>query len=350
VLIQQPAADLAPVNLRSTSTYLGLYATNTFDITDRLSVTAGGRFNLANIKLNDQLGTALDSDNSYSRFNPVVGLTFKLLPTVTAYAGYSEANRAPTPLELGCASPTRPCLIDAFLIADPPLKQVVSHTYEAGLRGTLGARGELKWNVGVYHTTSDDDIISVASQISGFGYFTNAATTQRQGLEAGAVYKRDRWNIYANYAFVDATFQSPLVLSSPTNPFANAKGNIFVQPGDHIPAIPQHRFKAGFEYSITEPWTIGADLNVVGSQYLIGDQSNQNPQVPAYWVVNLHSSYKISKNIEAFGLVQNLFNNRYYLAGGFFETDGIPFLSFRDPRTFVPGMPLAAYAGLRATF
>ena len=51
--------------------------------------------------------------------------------------GYSEANRAPTPLELGCSSPTTPCMIDNFLIADPPLKQVVSHTYEAGLRGTV---------------------------------------------------------------------------------------------------------------------------------------------------------------------------------------------------------------------
>jgi Asp-tRNA(Asn)/Glu-tRNA(Gln) amidotransferase A subunit family amidase len=35
---------------------------------------------------------------------------------------YSEANRAPTPLELGFADPARSCLIDNFLIWDPPLK------------------------------------------------------------------------------------------------------------------------------------------------------------------------------------------------------------------------------------
>ncbi|MFY9785856.1 MAG: TonB-dependent receptor [Pseudolabrys sp.] len=349
VLIQQPAADLSPVNLHTRSTYTGIYATDTIDISPNLSLTAGARFNIAQIKLDDTLGTALDSDNRYSHLNPVIGLTYKILPNMTAYAGYSQANRAPTPLELGCSDPAHPCLIDTFLVSDPPLKQVVSYTYEAGLRGTEFGQ-KLKWNIGAYRTVSKDDIINVASEISGFGFFQNAAKTRRQGIEVGLTYKEDRWSAYANYAFVDATFQTPLTLSSPQNPAADADGNLFVAPGDHIPGIPQQRFKVGFEYSITQPWTVGADLNAVGSQYLIGDQSNQNPKVPAYWVVNMHTSYKINKNVEVFGLVQNLFNQHYYAAGTFFDTQGISFLTFNDPRTFVPGMPLAAYAGIRATF
>jgi hypothetical protein len=68
---------------------------------------------------------------------------------------------------------------------------------------------------------------------------------------------------------VDATFQTPLTLSSPNNPAADANGNIFVTPGNHIPAQPQRRFKAGVDYAITEAWKLGADVNVVGSQYLI---------------------------------------------------------------------------------
>ena len=81
---------------------------------------------------------------------------------------------------------------------------------------------------------------------------------------------------------------------------------------------------------------------------LIGDQANQNPKVPPYAVVNLHGSYQVTKNWEAFGLVQNLFNQHYYTTGTFFSTGSIPFLGLTDPRMFVPGMPLAAYAGLRA--
>ncbi len=350
VYIQSPSADLSPVTLHSSSTYSGLYATDTFDLTEKLSVTAGARFNDAHITLYDLLGTELNSDSHYSHLNPVVGLTYKFAPALTVYAGYSQSNRAPTPLELGCSDPAHPCLIDNFLISDPPLKQVVSTTYEAGLRGNIDIGGNLQWNAGVYRTTNRDDIINVASDISGFGYFQNAAKTRRQGVEAGVKFTKGSLKLYANYTYVDATFQTPLALSSPDNPAADENGLIYVVPGDRIPAIPDQRFKAGFDYNITEPWLVGADLNVVGRQYLIGDQSNQNPQVPAYWVVNLHTSYKVNKHVELFGLVQNLFNQHYYASGTFFDTQGISFLTFSDPRTFVPGMPLAAYAGVRGTF
>ena len=75
-------------------------------------------------------------------------------------------------------------------------------------------------------------------------------------------------------------------------------------------------------------------------------------------MVNLHGSYQVTKNIELFGLVNNLFNSHYYAAGTFFQTSGFNSNTFgaanfavqNDPRTFLPGMPLAAYAGVRATF
>jgi iron complex outermembrane receptor protein len=363
VFIDQPAADIAPVDLLATNTYTGIYATDTLDLTSKLSITAGARFNLAQIDVADQTGTSpsLTSSNTFQRLNPVVGATYKFTPILTGYAGYSEANRAPTPLELGCSDPVRPCMIDNFLISDPPLKQVVSRTVEAGLRGNLIAgdpRGQLTWALGAFRTETQDDIINVASTaVPMFGFFQNAAKTLRQGVEAKIAYKTDRWNAYANYTFVDATYQSALTISSPDNPVSDINGNIFVTPGDHIPGIPAHRFKAGAEYAITDAWKLGADVNVTGSQYLIHDDSNQNPKVPAYTVVYLHSSYQVTKNVEVFGLVNNLFNQHYFAAGTFFSTGfnsntfgGANFLVLNDPRTFLPGIPLAAYAGVRAKF
>jgi iron complex outermembrane receptor protein len=64
-------------------------------------------------------------------------------------------------------------------------------------------------------------------------------------------------------------------------------------------------------------------------------------------VVNVNTSYQVNKNVEVFGLVRNLLNQHYYVSGTFFQTDSFPFLNLTDPRSFVPGMPLAAYAGLR---
>src|SRR5262245_59267933 len=362
VFIDQPAADVSPVSLRALNTYVGLYATDTIDITQRLSVTAGGRFNYAQINLQDLTGTnpELTSSKQFQPINPVIGATYKISPNITVYGGYSEANRAPTPLELGCSNPTNPCLIDAFLISDPPLKQVVSHTIEGGVRGTFGVtdKNRLSWAFGMFHTENSDDILNVASAVPLRGFFQNAGTTLRQGIEAKVNYRHDRWNAYANYTFIDATYRDALTISSPQNPFADANGNIHVLPGDHIPGIPAHRFKAGAEYNVTDRWKIGADLYVVGSQYFIHDDSNQFDKVPPYWVVNLHSSYQVTKNVEVFGLIQNLFNTHYYSGGTFFQTVGFTNVGARDnmcanlsePRTFLPGMPLAAYAGIKARF
>jgi iron complex outermembrane recepter protein len=364
VFIDQPLAGLTPVSLLAKNTYTGIYATDTIDVTSALSVTAGARFNRAQINLLDETGTdpLLTSTNNFQRINPVIGGTYKLFPNMTAYAGYSEANRAPTPLELGCSDPVHPCMIDNFLISDPPLKQVISHTYEAGVRGNFGNdvnTGRLSWGLGIFRIGTRDDIINIASAVVPmFGYFQNATKTRRQGIEAKLNYDWDRWHTYANYTFIDATYQSAMVLQSPNNPAADASGNIRVVPGDHIPGLPSQRFKAGADYMITEAWTLGVDVNFIGSQYLIHDDSNQNPKVPAYWVANLHTSYQLTKEVELFGLIQNLFNQHYYSVGTFFNAAGFNTNTFgapnsfvlNDPRTFVPGMPFAAYAGIKAKF
>src|SRR5215475_13748737 len=267
IFINNPDEGQSTSSLHARNTYTGLYATDTFDVTNRLSVTAGGRFNLAQINLEDQTGQNpdLSSSNQFQRFNPMVGATYKITPNISAYADYAEANRAPTPLELGCSSPQTPCMIDTFLVADPPLKQVVSHTVEAGLRGSFGTdpkTGLLTWGLGVYRTLSDDDIIevgapSVGGQVANFGFFENFGKTQRQGVEAKIDYRQERWNVYANYTFVDATYQSAGTLFSPNNPNGIQSGDITVvnvTPGDHIGGIPAHRFKLGAEYAVTDKW------------------------------------------------------------------------------------------------
>src|SRR5205807_6872226 len=150
--------SIGPVALRATNQYSGLYALDTFDVTNAFSITGGGRFNVANINLQDQIGTALNGSDTYTRFNPIIGGTYKITPALTAYASYSEANRAPTPLELGCADPAHPCIVAAFLVSDPPLKQVVSRTVEAGLRGTRELNiGTLGWKIGAFRATNSND-------------------------------------------------------------------------------------------------------------------------------------------------------------------------------------------------
>lgn len=359
-------SDIEPVNITTTNTYYGVFFSDTFDVTDRLSLTAGGRFNYANIRLQDNTGLApnLNGDNVYQRFNPMAGGTYELLPGLSLYSGYSEANRAPVAAELACADPNHPCLISSFLTSDPPLQQVVSRTAEVGLRGEitkLGDNQKITWTLGYFHAMNSDDIINVASSITGRSYFQNAGNTLREGVDAAIDYRTDRLYLFANYNFTDARFESTFDINSPNNPLNPSPGSDFittVHPGDRMPGIPQHRFKAGFDYWLTHQWKFGGDLTAASDQIFFGDEANLNKPLAGYAVVNLHTSYDVTKNVQLYTIVNNIFDNHYATYGNYFNLDdannaalvsGNP-ITFTDPRTIVPATPLAVYGGMRVRF
>ncbi len=338
--------------------YWGFYLADTIDLTSRLALTVGGRYNIAKIELKDGGGNApeLAGSHRFERFNPSAGLAYKLDRNVSVFGGYAEANRAPTPAELACADPERPCLLENFLAADPPLKQVVSRTVEGGLRGFLlapASGGKIDWSVVGYRAENEDDIIALASPVQGRGFFQNFGETRRQGIDVALSYTDGRFQAYTGYGFVDATYQTSGELPAPNNPSAvgcaadPGEDCVNVRPGDKISGVPQHRFKAGASYFVTRQWQVGADLVAIGDQFLRGDENNQNAKLPSYATVNLYTSYDISPNIQLYGRVNNVFDERYSLFGTYFDADDI---GRTDPRTVVPGAPLAAYGGLKMKF
>ena len=366
ILTTRGNIGFAPVYVGSGATYYGVFALDTFNITKKLAITGGARLNIANITLQDFSGMSpdLNSANNYNRINPVVGLTYEFDPALTVYGGYSEANRAPTPLENECSNPVLPCVLETALVSDPPLKQVVSHTVEAGIRGiylpppALG--GSLTYKAGYYRTNNTDDIIALPSAISGQGVFTNVAGTLRTGAEIGFTYDKGPWSLYANYALVDASYQFTGTLSSPNNLFANNQGNIFVHAGDRIPGIPSNLGKVGFEYAFTDRFKVGMDTIVVGSQYFVGDDSNQNPKLPAYYRIDIRASYQATEHVQVFALCNNVTNNHYATYGTFFDptTSGggvngtLAANNNANPNVnaVTVAQPISVYGGIKVTF
>ena len=202
--------------------------------------------------MQDQNGGLANGSSTYAHVNPVVGLTYKMTPDVTFYAGYAMSNRAPTPLELGCADPIHPCIIDNFLASDPHLKQVVGQTLQAGFRGqhAFGEYGKLQWSAGLFRTTLANDILPLQSPANGFGYYANVGTTLRQGAELSAQWSDDRWTGYANYTYIDAVYLSTFMEPSPFNPAANAAGLIPITNGTPIAGIPKNTLKVGFDFNV----------------------------------------------------------------------------------------------------
>jgi iron complex outermembrane receptor protein len=355
--IDEPDGFLNPIAANTNNTYVGVYALDTFSATDHLTLTGGGRFNFAGINLAGENGAFVNGYSGFYHVNPTVGLTYKITPDINFYGGYAMTNRTPAPLELGCADPNNPCIIDNFLVSDPKLKQVVGQTFEVGFRGQnalsqLGPQwGKLQWSAGLFRTTLANDILPLQSPATGFGYFANVGTTLRQGAEVSAQWTGDRWTAYANYTYIDAVYLATFMEPSPFNPLADANGEIPITNGAPIAGIPKNTVKVGVDYAVTDKWHVGADMVAASGQVIFGNENGALPQVPGYAVFGLHTSYQVGKQVQVYGLIQNLFDQRYYTAGGLFDTgafpNAAPFLT--NPTSLGPGKPFAIYGGVRIT-
>jgi iron complex outermembrane receptor protein len=355
ITLDQADGSITPVRVAVSNAYYGAFFTNTMDITPKLSGNVAGRFNLAQIDLADQLGSALAGNHTYSRFNPSGGLTYKILPGLNVYASYADANRAPTPAELTCASAASPCSLANFFVGDPNLQQVVSHTIEAGVRGQFHpfAGATVSSDLAYYHSALDNDILFVNSPIQGRAFFQNVGSTLRQGVDIYLRLKTDRLLAWVGYSYIDASFQTGFTESSENNPAADANGNIQVRRGDRLPGIPANQFKVGADYKLTDAWTVGGTAIYAAGQFLFGDEANLTPQTPPYLVVNLHSSYQVTKNFQLFALIENVSNATYYTFGTFSPTSSVPIVQApgaSNPRSYSPAAPIAATVGIRATF
>jgi iron complex outermembrane receptor protein len=358
--VQTPEASpwtATPIALVSQNRDYGIYVLDVIDLSSALSLTGSARYNVAIRDLLDLRGTLLTGHNRYRHLNPAIGATYQLTPKLNAYVGWSENSRTPTASEIECSDPTHPCLLPSSLAADPPtLRQVIARSLEAGLRGQvrLTERAQFDWNAGVFKTDVHDDIYGVATSLS-TGFFTNIALTRREGFEAGFKYSHDHWSASVQWSDLRATFQSPLTVSSPSNPYRSDHDTIEVVPGNELPGIARTRLKSSVSYQLNKRLDVGVMVSFVGGSYYRGDESNQNAKLPGFQLVNVHASYRMSEQLQGYLMVNNVLNKRYANFGLFGDptgvgAPGVPETGYVDPRFQSPGSPFALTAGVRFTF
>jgi outer membrane receptor protein involved in Fe transport len=327
------------VNLHGRTPNGSVYFTDTWTVAKTVNVTVSGRFNRDTIDNSDRINPvpgpgSLDGDYVYQRFNPSIGITWSFVPTVNAYARFSQGSRAPTSIELGCADPANPCSLPNALSSDPPLQQVVTDTWEVGLRGKpeLGFIHNLRWNAGAFRSENHNDILFVSSVQLGTGYFQNFARTRREGFDADVSggYGPLTWGL--DYTYLEATYQSDAVLDGSANNTSDSAlagapgldGNIYVHPGNRIPLIPKQTGKAYLDYLPMKKLGFDLDEVAVSSSYARGNENNayqadgtyyQGPGVsPGYAITNFRAHYDLMKHLQIAVQVDNLFDHHYYTA------------------------------------
>jgi outer membrane receptor protein involved in Fe transport len=357
------------------------YATDTVSVNDMWHVTLAGRFNQTAVSNRDRIAPvagpgSLTGDYTFNRFNPAAGLTVSPSPSLNLYVGYSEGSRAPTSIELGCADPSTPCKLPNALAGDPPLDEVVTHTWEGGIRG---GRGAVNWNAGVFRGTNAHDLLFVASTQTGFGYFRNFGETRRQGIELGTSLHAGRVTAGAGYSFVDATYQSDEIVdgsSNSSNGTAAAgrkglEGSIAIHAGDRIPLIPQHTLKLYADVKATAKLSLNLDVVSASGALARGNENGAHQpdgtyylgpgDTPAYAVVNAGVRYTVTAHVQFIAQINNVLNTHYYsgaqlgptgfTGAGNFVARPLPPIGGEFPvvrsTLYAPGAPATFWAGAR---
>lgn len=334
------------VDVRSRTITASAFVTNTWSVTDRVTLTGSARVNWTDVRLRDQIGTALTGDHSFRSVNPAAGVTWQAHRRLNVYGGFTQSSRVPTPVELTCADPDDPCRLPNAFVSDPPLAQIVARTWEAGVRTT---DVPVRLTLAVFSTTAHDDLIFVSSGTArGEGHFENIDRTYRRGLEVGARYERgNRLRAHGTYTLLRATFGVPLVVASPHHPQAVAL-EIPVDEGDRLPGVPVHSAKAGVTVAATDRLLVGAAVRAQSGLVYRGDEGNLLPEVPGFAVVDATARHALTPRAALVLQVHNLFDREY-------ETFGIlgnaGLVGHPDERRFLsPGAPRAAWVGLELKF
>ena len=390
----------------------GLYAVDTLSFNEQWHVTGGLRYNYQEVdnkdRRADQSAGSLTEKQSWARINPTIGVTYAPSDRYQTYASYSESNRAPTSIELGCSNPLIACQLPTQMADDPPLDDVVAKTYEVGARGQLTEN--LSWNSAIYHAMNHDDLMFInTNALNGLGYFDNVGRTQREGLDIGLNGSlmnffespiANKFTFATSYSYVNATYDSDFQLASDANSsrqisttsysnfddpeagvvakidaldtsvagideddvednYALENNFIQVKAGDRLANIPQHRFKFRLNYEHNEDLRFGLTTLAYGKAYMMGNENNKHQgdgETPGYVLLNADMNWTPAKNWLVSLKAINLLDKNYYSGGrllmnGFNPGSGIGARdsAFRGPG-LLPGSPQAAWMTISYDF
>ena len=264
------------------------------------TLDAGLRYSNVHFKSKDKfLANGNNSGKTdYQKLLPSMALSWQILPELMTYVSYAQGFETPTFTEM--SYPANTAENRSF-----SLKAAESETYEMGLKSanTLG-----DFTVAVFHTTTQDDIVSAGND-NGRSTFRNADQTLREGIELS--WNKSLWRdltAQASYSYIDATFDAdiPEIL--------NQNGNIAVsrvESGNYIPGIAKNQAFLSLGWKPENGLSAGLDVRYSDRIY-VNDTNTE--YAPSYTVAGANVGYKWNMkdwSVKTFARVDNLFDKDY---------------------------------------
>lgn len=361
-------AAIDTAGVKGQSTAFGVYISDTIKLSEQTYFTLAGRYNQTLVRntitdyydqvAEDYQAGVVQPEEKFTyrnKINPSLGLSHKLGDNATFFGNWSQSNRVPTVIELGCADPANPCQLPTGLQADPFLEQVVAQTLEAGMRWTNANNYSMA--VSAYQTTNKDDILFIPSATPGLGYFKNFDKTRYQGVDISANKSWGTVRMGVAYSYLKATYESEAKLLA-------GERVIDITPGMRLPGLPLNTLKLNLNWQATNQLNLGAGVQYSSSIVTQGNEDGNigtedestamDASIKGYTLLNLKASYKAQKGLTLFAKINNVLDTRYETYGMIgennFALDGSETNTQTVAKFVAPGAPRSYLVGLRYQF
>jgi iron complex outermembrane receptor protein len=313
------------------------YLQASYEPTDRLLVIAGLRHSRVNIKNEDLYfgdcatrgRPACDSSGqvTYSNTSPVGGVTFKITPTLNAYANYGRGFETPTFSETTYS--------DHITGAGPNLSMVPSKSknYEIGLKAFVTSNTRV--NVALFKVDTKNEIV-VTSSTSGQNVYDSTANTERKGIELSLDSRLPyNFNFYQTYTYLDSDFK---------NSFSNFVGasRTSVLEGNRLAGVYKNTAYSELSWKYPAYNFSSAIENIYYSDVHGYDSNAGANKAEAFSIVNLRASLKQSYNnwnFSEFVRADNILDEKY-----------VGNVRVNNSATFEPGAPRNYTVGVTTSY
>jgi len=305
------------------SNTLTIYGQADLGLTDAITLIAGGQYAKATRDVTALLN-AVTGRGEYDQFNPRVGLLVDVAPDVQFFGNISRSFEAPSLADLTSGG--------AFPFA--PLDPQRATVFEVGTRGQAGI---ISWDIALYRAELENEFLDLAVP-GARGLVTvtaNADRTVHQGLEFGLDLRPFKAALEANgqalrlsaaYTFNDFTFNNDAVYRN--NQLAGVPRHVLIAEA-RFDQVDKFYFSTTLRWIPDGPWA---------------DYANTE-RAPGYETVQITAGVTLTKGIELFGSVENLFDTRFISN---VTTNANQRLT--NEAIYTPGQGRAFFGGLRARF
>lgn len=278
-------------NTYETQKAWGVYFQDQMDLTDRLKLRLGGRYdNYRQTVLNrNNTNPATNTVRVHiKQFSPTAGALYEINDDLSIFAGYGEGFRPNSG-------------VDA---ASRPFPAEMSKSYEVGLRlGEPG--GALSGSIAAF-TMKKNNILTADTNPANAGFSIAGGAARSRGVEVdfNANLPGDI-SIIATYAFLDAEW---------TTAAGDKDFGLAIKPGDRLINIPKHAANLIVNKGFTlgeQRFTLGAGVNYVGKRL---GETGTTFELPGYIIARVMASYEPADNIKLTADVTNLFDKEFYTA------------------------------------